>query len=533
MIPLHVHSYYTLLKGTVSPEKLICKAIEYNLNAIAITDINSMQGVVQFVKHARKNKIKPIIGCTITDTQDDKLYAILLAKNNKGYCDICKLITARKLNDDFSLINTLRYNLPNLFILSPSIQIANLVHPKNDFYLELITTKKEKLNNRKRFEFAQNKKIKTVATNPVFVRESGDYEIHKTVTSIRLNASIDNLTEEDIVDEEFFFKNSKLIQNKWASLPETLKASEYIAEKCNTDIKLNEYKFPFFSLPPGETSDSLLWKETFKGLNKNYDKITEVIKNRLEMELSVIKDMGFSDYFLIVWDIVNEAKSRGMLTIGRGSAANSLAAFCLGITQIDPIEQNLYFERFLNKARTSPPDFDIDFSWKERDEIIKYIFEKYGYENVAMISTTVTFRARSAFRETAKAFGFTNTEISRFSRRIPWTSAKNLPNLSNLFPESKELSFNIEPWKSIVDIASKIAGFPRHLSIHPGGIVITPTKITDYVALEYAKNKGLGLIVTQPDMYSIEDLGLIKIDILSQRSLGVLRDTMESIKIKP
>lgn len=240
--------------------------------------------------------------------------------------------------------------------------------------------------------------------------------------------------------------------------------------------------------------------------------------------------MNFSNYFLIVWDIVREANRRGMMIIGRGSAANSITAYCLGLTQVDPIKHNLYFERFLNKARSSPPDFDIDFSWKERDEIVKYIFEKYGYENVAMISTTITFRARSAFREVAKAFGFTNEEISRLSRKIPWTNAKNLPNLSKLFPESKDLNFEREPWKSIVNIASQIAGFPRHLSIHPGGLVITPTKITDYVALEYAKNKGLGLIITQPDMYSIEELGLIKIDILSQRSLGVLRDTMESIK---
>ena len=530
MIPLHVHSYHSLLNGTISTEKLISKAVEYNLKAIAITDTNSMQGVVQFVKQARENKIKPIIGCTLTDTQNDNIYVVLLAKDNKGYSDICKLITARKLNDDFSLINTIQNYLPNLIILSPSIEIAESVNNKNDFYLELITTKREKSNNRKRFDFAQGRNIKTVATNPVYIQEPADYEIHKTVTAIRLNSGIDNLTEDDIVDEEFFFKDPKLIESRWRSLPESLKASEQIAEKCNTDLKLNEYKFPFYSLPPGESSESLLWKETFKGLNKKYDKITDEIVKRLEMELSVIKKMGFCDYFLIVWDIVNEAKSRGMLIIGRGSAANSLAAFCLGITQIDPIEQNLYFERFLNKARTSPPDFDIDFSWKERDEIIKYIFEKYGYENVAMISTTVTFRARSAFRETAKAFGFTNTEISRFSRRIPWTSASNLPNLSKLFPESKGLNFNIEPWKTIVNIASKIAGFPRHISIHPGGIVITPTKITDYVALEYAKNKGLGLIVTQPDMYSIEDLGLIKIDILSQRSLGVLRDTMETIK---
>jgi len=268
MIPLHVHSYYTLLKGTISPEKLISEAVEYKLKAIAITDINSMQGVIQFVKHARENNIKPIIGCTLTDTQDDNTYVILLAKNNRGYADICKLITARKLNDDFSLINTLQNNLQNVFIFSPSIEIANSIHPKNDFYLELITTKKEKSNNRKRFEFAESNDIKTVAANPVFILNSGDHDIHKTVTAIRLNASIDNLEEEDIVDEEFYFKNPKLIEKKWTSLPETLKASEYIAENCNTEIKLNEYKFPFYSLPPRETSESLLWKETFMGYCK-------------------------------------------------------------------------------------------------------------------------------------------------------------------------------------------------------------------------------------------------------------------------
>ena len=267
----------------------------------------------------------------------------------------------------------------------------------------------------------------------------------------------------------------------------------------------------------------------FNGLRKRYDYIDEKIKNRLEYELSVINELNFTDYFLIVWDIVQEAKKRGMMTIGRGSAANSLVAYCLELTQVDPIKLNLYFERFLNKARSNPPDVDIDFSWKERDEIVKYVFEKYGYERVAMISTTITFRARSAFRETAKAFGISDREISKYSKKIPWTNAVNLPKISEMFPESKSLGFDKEPWKTIVQLASKIANFPRHLSIHPSGIVITPTKITDYCALEYAKNKGLGLIITQPDMYSIEDLGLVKIDLLSQRSLGVLRDTMDTL----
>jgi DNA polymerase III alpha subunit len=257
--------------------------------------------------------------------------------------------------------------------------------------------------------------------------------------------------------------------------------------------------------------------------------MTKAAEERLLMELGVIKDLNFCDYFLVVWDIVKEAKRRGMMTIGRGSAANSIVSYCLGLTQVDPLKYNLYFERFLNKGRSSPPDVDIDFSWKERDEIVKYVFDKYGYENVAMISTHVTFRARSAFRETAKVFGFSDKEISKYSKYIPWTNAQNLPNIASLFPESRSLDFTKEPWKTIVKIASKLAGFPRHLSIHPGGIIITPSPITNYVALEYASNKGLGLIITQPDMYSVEDMGLIKIDLLSQRSLGVLRDTVNRI----
>jgi DNA polymerase-3 subunit alpha/error-prone DNA polymerase len=196
---------------------------------------------------------------------------------------------------------------------------------------------------------------------------------------------------------------------------------------------------------------------------------------------------------------------------------------------VDPLQYNLYFERFLNRGRTTPPDIDLDFSWKERDSIIKYVFDKYGYDKVAMISTTVTFRARSAFREVAKVFGIADSEISKYSKFIPWTSAKNLPDITEKFPETKSLNVKNEPWKSIVNIASKLSSFPKHLSIHPSGIVITANKITNYVALEFAKNKGLGLIITQPDMYSTEELGLIKIDLLSQRSLGVLKLAMNEI----
>ena len=532
MIPLHVHSNNTFLNGTIPVGDIITRCAEYEISSLALTDTNSMHGVIEFSKLAIEKNIKPIIGARIDSPSNEKEYVILLAKNNKGYSELCKIITSRKLNDDFSMKNLLKKKLENLFILSPSIELLKDIEPANDFFVELIASTKEKRNNRNRYQFAIEKGFNVVVTNPVYFLNENDFLLHKTLSAIRLKTNIDNIKSEDLADEEFYFKNPKSIEREWKKLPEALRNSEMIAKQCNVDLMLSEYKFPVYSTPSGTSADTLLLNESFKGLEKRFHLVSDSARKRLEMELSVISEMGFSNYFLIVWDIVNEAKRRGMMTIGRGSAANSLAAFCLGITQIDPLEHNLYFERFLNKARTSPPDFDIDFSWKERDEIIKYIFEKYGYENVAMISTTVAFRARSAFREVAKAFGFTNEEISKFSQKIPWTDAANLPHLAELFPESKGLNFKKEPWKTIVDLASQIARFPRHLSIHPGGIVITPTKITDYVALEYAKNKGLGLIVTQPDMYSIEDLGLIKIDILSQRSLGVLRDTMESIKSK-
>lgn len=530
MIPLHVHSNYTLLKGTIPVDQLVKRAVELGLPSLAITDTNAMNGVIQFVKIADENKIKPIIGTLIDDPGNKSNYILLLAKNNKGYSDVCKIITSRKLNDDFSLLSILKNKWRNLFIITPSIELLKDMNPSENIFIELITTNNEKAENRKRYDFAETNNFKCVATNPIYFLRKHDYHLHKTVTVIRLSSTLKNVEEDELVDKDFYFKDPILINKKWKTLQDVLDQSNKIADECNVNLKLNDYKFPSYPVPSNETAESLLWKETYKGLSKKYHPITDAIKKRVEDELAVIREMNFTEYFLIVWDIVREARQRGMLLIGRGSAANSIVAFCLGLTQVDPIELNLYFERFMNKARSSPPDVDIDFSWKERDKIIKYIFEEYGYEKVAMISTTVTFRARSAFREVAKAYGFTNEEISKFSKRIPWTSAANLPNLSKLFPESKKLNFNQEPWKSIVSLASKIAGFPRHLSIHPGGIVIAPNKITDYVALEYAKNKGLGLIVTQPDMYSIEDIGLIKIDILSQRSLGVLRDTMESIK---
>ncbi len=537
MFTLHAHSNYSLLEGTIPLQELVSFAKREGSGYVALTDTNAMYGLIQFAKLCEELNIKPVLGACIDDPNDKSLYVVLLAKNNEGYSHLCRIITARKLKENFALVDLFNDPLPNLFVITSSMELLQKIRIdlllRQNLFVELIATGKWKKKTRELFEFARAKKLQVVASHPAYFLSKKDFLLHKTVAAIRLNTTLENLDEDSLVDEEFYLKTPEELSLKWKSLPEAIWNAERIAQSCNVDLKFGQYKFPEYSLPAGESAFSYLWKKSFDGLSKRYRPITDQSIKRLQYELQVIDELGFSDYFLIVWDIINQARSRGMLHVGRGSAANSLVAYCLGFTEVDPIRHNLYFERFLNRGRTSPPDVDLDFSWKERDEIIKYVFEKYGYDRVAMISTTVTFRARSAFREAAKVFGISEREISKYSKFIPWTNAKNLPSITEKFPEAKSLDFQNEPWKTIINIASRLASFPRHLSIHPSGIVITRSKITDYVALEFAKNKGLGLIITQPDMYPIEDIGLIKIDLLSQRSLGVLKDAMKRINEMP
>ncbi|MGE5497453.1 MAG: PHP domain-containing protein [Syntrophothermus sp.] len=536
MLTLHAHSIYSILQGTITPDELVQHAKDNNSRFVSLTDINGMYGLIQLARKAEAEKIKPVLGALIDDPSDKKQNAIFLAKNNRGYSLLCKIITSRKLKDDFSLSALILSGLSDLFIISSSLELLQKVKYcpgwHESVFAELIVTEKMKKHTRQLYEFAKQHRLKIVASHPAYFRKPEDYMLYKVVSAIRMNATVHNLDPDDLADEEYCLKSSAEMQAIWKSLPEALWNIEYIAQNCNVDLEFEKRKFPVYSLPEGETSYSYLWKKSFEGLSEKFRPITDNLVKRLHYELDVIKELDFTDYFLIVSDLVDEAKRRRMVTLGRGSAANSLVSYCLGLSQVDPIRNNFYFERFLNKGRLTPPDVDIDFSWKERDEIVKYIFQKYGYDRVAMISTFVTFRARSALRETAKVFGISNEEISSHTKFIPWTSAQNLVDIEKRFPETKGLNFDKEPWKTIISLASRLSGFPRHLSIHPSGLIITPDPITEYVALEYAKNKGLGLIITQPDMYSVEEMGLIKIDLLSQRALGAMRDTLLQLEEK-
>ena len=337
MIPLHVHSNFTLLKGTIPVEQLVKRAAELGLPSLAITDTNAMNGVIQFAKIAKENKIKPIIGTLIDEPGNNSNYILLLAKNNKGYSDVCKIITSRKLNNDFSIHSILKNKWRNLIIITPSIELLKDVNPSENIFIELITTNDEKAENRKRYDFAETNNFKCVATNPIYFLRKHDYHLHKTVTAIRLSSTLKNVEEDELVNKDYYFKDPTLINNEWKTLQDVLDQSNKIADACNVYLKLNDYKFPSYSVPSNETAESLLWKETYKGLSKKYHPITDAIKKRVEDELAVIREMNFTEYFLIVWDIVREARQRGMLLIGRGSAANSIVAYCLGLTQVDPL----------------------------------------------------------------------------------------------------------------------------------------------------------------------------------------------------
>jgi len=492
-----------------------------------------MYGSVQFAKIAMTSNIKPILGVLIDDPNNKEHYLILLARNIKGYAEINKIITTRKLKEDFNLIQLLEGNLSNLFLISSSLgfikKAKNRIKQLSNFYSELIVTEAHKYKTRQLYEFSKANGIKYIASHPTYFEKKDDYVLHKLVRTIKENTTIENIKKSDLVDEDFYFKTTDELMDIWRNVPEAISNVEYIVKECNVNLELGEHKFPNYIKKNNQDAKTFLTELATRGLDRKGAANSIEANQRLQNELSVIDKLGFSDYFLIVWDIIMEAKRRRVMTVGRGSVADSLVAYALDFTQVNPIKYDLYFERFLNRGRKSPPDIDIDFSWRERDGIIRYVFDKYGYERTAMISTIITFRARAAFRETAKAFGIPNREISKYSKYIPWTAARNLVRLSQKFPEAKGLNFLEEPWKSVIELAARLDSFPHHLSIHPSGLVIAPSQITDYTALEYAGNKGLGMIITQLDMYSIEDIGLMKIDLLSQRALGVLRDTINSI----
>ncbi|HHJ52573.1 MAG TPA: DNA polymerase III subunit alpha, partial [Caldithrix abyssi] len=544
---LHTHSYYSLLDGVPSPEELVQAARRLGMRALALTDHNALYGAVEFFRQAQAYGVKPVIGAEITLADQSQL--VLLVKDETGYANLSKLITRGRLRGGHNRFSLQWADLKNatrgLVALSGGHKglINRLLSQKKpeqaarqalflsrlfdgEFYLELQSfTPQDALMNLRLRDLAAAHRIPLVASNDVHFVTQNDWQLRRILHAIDANTVIDKV--QTAGSREQYFKSPAEMNALLRAFPEALANTEKIAAKCHFAFRLGRPIFPSVELPAGETGFSYLWKKSFEGAMKRYQPLTSRVTKRLEYELQTIHDLGFAEYFLIVKDIADFCRREHIPCVGRGSAADSLVAYVLEITQVDPIRHNLYFERFLNPERSDPPDIDLDICWKSRDRVLRYVYEKYGPERTAMICTFNTFQNRSAIRDVAKAFGIPEDEISKVTKYLPHRHIGQLQEALQTLPELRALRPNLDMYREILNIAHRISDFPRHLSIHPGGIIIAPDYITRHTPLEKA---GKDIVISQYDMHSIEQLGLVKIDLLGVRSLSIVTDTLKLIK---
>jgi DNA-directed DNA polymerase III PolC len=492
---LNCHSFYSLRYGTMSPADLVKKAGETGIEVLALTDINNTTGMVDFVAECRKNRIHPIGGVEFRDEDHQYLYTVI-ARNNEGFKEINDFLTWHNLNQT---------SLPPC---PPVFREAFTIYPfsgrlprklKEQEFIGIRPGELHKLVTSPVREW----KNKLVAGHPVTFSGSSDFQLHRYLRAIDRNTLLTKLRPADLANPDETFLTPDLFRIAYEDYPHMLNNTLRLISKCGIDFDFHSVKNKKVFSGSRYDDKLLLEKLAYDGMLYRYGaKNTEAVR-RIGHELQVIDKLGFSSYFLITWDIIRYTMSRGFYHVGRGSGANSIVAYCLKITDVDPIELNLYFERFINPKRTSPPDFDIDYSWRDRDEVQDYIFKRYGREHTALLGTITTFKDRSIFRELGKVRGLPKEEIDEL--------VSNPDNEANQNQITKEL----------FDLGNQIVNFPNIRSVHAGGILISEDPITCYTALDLPPK---GLPTTQWDMYVAENLRFEKLDILSQRGIGHIND---------
>lgn len=518
---LEVHTNYSLLEGANTIRQVVSRAVEYGFKWLAITDTGGLYGAIPFYAIAREAGVKPIIGAKLGR-------AVVLARDREGYAELCRIVTDSHLDPHFDI--AAHAGSDHLFVLTADRLLLETLRLRGVHPLVAVThygDSQSRYHAARLRDYAHSMCLRPVAVNPAYFLDPEDWQIHRVLAAIRHNAAIDTLESDQLADPREHLRNSEEMSRLYADWPETRENAEWVADHCDLKLALGKPMFPDVELPDGETPFSTLWKLAFDGLRRMYKPLTPEVVRRLHYELDIINRLGFAPYFLIVWDIVQFARANDIPIVGRGSAANSLAAHVLGITRVDPFKYDLYFERFLNMSRTDCPDIDLDICWRRRDDVIDYVYKKYGDDRVAMICTFNTFRARAALRETAKAFGFTEQEVREVVKQVPHYRAHDVRTVVKFLPECRHLRIDEEPLKSILKIAEAIDGYPRHLSIHSGGLVIAPEPLTNYLPLQRATK---GILISQYDMHPVEDLGLIKMDLLGHRSLTVIKETVELVR---
>lgn len=559
---LHVHTEYSLLDGACRIEELVNKAKELNMTSLAITDHGAMYGVVEFFKQAKRAGIKPILGfeayvsprkLTDKDPQKDKnqYHLVLLAENYEGWKNIIRLCSIGFVDGYYYKPridhDTLKHHSNGIIALSACLAgevqshlldnnydealktalIYKDIFGENNFFLEMQDhgIKEQQNVNKALVEMSQETGIKLVATNDVHYINKEDAYFHDVLLCIQMQNTIIDEDRMKFPSDEFYLKSYEEMAEIFPE--EALENTAEIAERCNVELDFNTVHLPEFKIPNGYTKSEYFREICRNGLKDRYENITTEIQNRLDYEIGVIEQMGYVDYFLIVWDFIKYAKdNKIMVGPGRGSAAGSLVAYSMKITNIDPMKYNLIFERFLNPDRVSMPDIDVDFCYERREEVIEYVKQKYGKEKVAQIITFGTMAARGSIRDVGRALNLTYGEVDFIAKKIPMSIGMTISKALEINKELKDLYEGDLKVKKLIDLAMKVEGLPRHASTHAAGVLISKEDVTEYVPL--SRNKDI--VTTQFNMIELEELGLLKMDFLGLRTLTVIRDAIELIE---
>ena len=561
---LHVHTEYSLLDGANRIKPLVKRAKELGMEHLAITDHGSMFGVIDFYKAAKSEGINPIIGCEVYIAPRDRheayevdgtryYHLILLAENNTGYKNLVQLVSKANIEGmyykprvDKELLR--RYSegiiclsaciageIPAWIIrgdmerAEKSLQEYLEIFGRDNFFIEIQNhgMEEEQKANAGLIQLAEKYNLDLVATNDAHYLKREDSEFHDILLCIQMGKTVDDPGRMKFSGTDFYLKSEEEMAAMFPAYPEALSNTMKIANRCHVEFDFESRHLPNFPLPEGMTDEQYLRKLCEDNLSSHYPEETKEVRDRLEYELGVIHQMGFDSYFLIVWDFINYARSQNIpVGPGRGSAAGSIVAYLLGITDIDPLKYSLLFERFLNPERVTMPDIDVDFCYVRRPEVIEYVKRRYGEDHVAQIATFGTLAAKGAIRDVGRALNMSFSEVSKVTKLIPpelgitiKKSIETSRDLRYLYQDSPEV-------KKLLDFAMGVEGLPRHSSTHAAGVVIARNPLTDYLPVTVSE----GTLVTQYDKDHVEELGLLKMDFLGLRTLTVLEDTKENIK---
>ncbi len=567
-VHLHLHTEYSLLDGACRIDGLMERVKELGQNAVAITDHGVMYGCIDFYKAAKDAGVKPIIGCEVYVTRrsiadrvhgidNDPYHLVLLCKDNGGYQNLCKLVSEAFLNGfygkprvDLAMLEKYHEGLiatsaclggaiPQRLLEEDydaakayALNLARIFGEDN-FYLELQDhgIEQQRPVNQGIMRLSRETGQPLIVTNDAHYLRREDAKMQDVLLCIQTGKTVDEENRMKFETEEFYLKSEEELRQLFPNCPEAFENTAKIAERCNVEFVFNQYHLPSFPVPEGYTNEEYFRKLCMDGFRERYQSPPDSYMERLEYEIGVISRMGYVNYYLIVWDFIRYAKEQGLpVGPGRGSGAASIVAYCMHITEVDPMQYALIFERFLNPERVSMPDFDTDFCQERRGEVIDYVMRKYGADHVAQIATFGTMAARGAIRDVGRALNFTYAETDVVAKLVPNTPHITLEEALKASPQLKEMYDNDERVRTLIDTAKALEGMPRNTSTHAAGVVITADPVDSYVPL----SRNDDTIVTQYTMTTIEALGLLKMDFLGLRNLTVIRDAELQIqKLEP